>query len=177
MNRLFYYDNAKLFLILSVILGHLLQNNGLQESVSVGLFDTIFMYAMPAFVFLSGLFTPTNYVSKVKFWLSILGILEPLLIFTFILTIPTLLTSGFSISLLRPGYTLWYLLALIWWRLMVYFIPSNLKTNNFNKLIVLFLTICISIASGFIPLGKGNGLAIPRTLFFLPYFWGGVLFV
>lgn len=58
MIRLHYYDNAKFFLIISVILGHLLQNNGMLDRVSVGIFDTIFMYAMPAFVFISGVFTP-----------------------------------------------------------------------------------------------------------------------
>ena len=173
MKRISYYDNAKFILILSVILGHLFENNGLHDNISIGAFDTIFLYAMPSFIFVSGIFSPprTGIITKntiVKFLISELSLFEPLFIFSFILAIPTIISHGFSLSLLRPGYTLWYLLALIWWRLLVFLIPPSVMRYKYS---ILFLTLFISLCSGFI--SKGNCLAIPRTLYFLPFFWLG----
>ena len=175
MNRIYYFDNAKYFLIISVVLGHLLQNNGLQDNLSVGLFDTIFMYSMPAFVFISGIFTPPHRDKKVflsdrKFWLSELCLVETMIIFSITMKVPVLLISGMSLyEFLLPGYTLWYLLALVWWRLLTYLLPANLFKH---KILLLSATVIISILSGF--LTKGEHIALPRSLFFLPFFFAGV---
>lgn len=89
--RLYYFDNVKYFLIISVILGHLLQNNGLSDKVAVGLFDTIFMFAMPVFVFISGIFTsPREHSLNVKFWLSELGLVETMIVSSLIMKLPFL---------------------------------------------------------------------------------------
>ena len=168
MNRLYYYDNAKFLLIISVIMGHLLQNNGLHDSVSIGLFDTIFMYSMPLFVFISGLFSQSinsKKYSGTKFLISLLSLFEPLVIFSFILALPSVLSAGISRSLFIPGYTLWYLLALIWYRLIFHYLPSPILHYKYALVIILFI---ISIVSG--GYYRFEALSIPRALFFLPYF-------
>ena len=173
MIRLHYYDNAKFFLIISVILGHLLQNNGMLDRVSVGIFDTIFMYAMPAFVFISGVFSPPKSyynirekLTNVKFFLSELGLVETMIIFSLIMKLPVLIESGMSLyEILLPGYTLWYLLALVWWRLFVYLLPQNFIKH---KHILIIFSVLISLFSGYSI--RGELIALPRTLFFLPYF-------
>ena len=174
MKRFFFFDNAKFVLITSVILGHLLENSGLNDRVSMGIFDTVFMYAMPAFVFISGIFTPprqyNDYKTYKKFLLSELGLFETLVLFTLIMKLPILLISGMPIqSFLSPGYTLWYLLALIWWRLLILLIPYNVISH---KKTLLALSIMLSFASGF--LTWCNSLALQRTLYFLPFFLAGV---
>lgn len=174
-SRVPYFDNAKFILIVLVIFGHLLQNNGLNDNVSIGLFDTIFTFAMPSFIFLSGLFTSKpdrkSVIAKRKFWRSQITLFETLVFFSFILYLPTWYYSGWDWSrFLRPGYTLWYLLALIWWRFMVYYLPRNILSK---KYILIFVSILLSFLSGFIPFG--NSIALQRTLFFLPYFVVGYL--
>ena len=174
-NRLYFYDNAKYYLILSVILGHLLQNNGLSDRWAVGIFDTIFMFAMPTFVFISGLFTPPQLVSRresrtnIKFWLSELSLVETMFFFSLIMKLPDMFTTGLTYyTLIVPGYTLWYLLALVWWRLLVHILPGVVLKH---KVLSIVVSILISFFSGF--LVRGDLIALPRTLFFLPFFVAG----
>lgn len=167
-----YFDNIKFVLISLVVFGHILQNNFLQDRVSMAMFDWIFCFAMPLFVFMSGLFCNPNSASFHK---SQLRLFETLVVFSLILKIPYLLgviknhIPIDSEEILKPGYTLWYLLALIWWRYLVYVIPVIKQQKH--QFIVLLTSCVISLLSGFIECG--NSFALPRTLFFLPYFLFG----
>jgi fucose 4-O-acetylase-like acetyltransferase len=69
---------------------------------------------------------------------------------------------------LMPGYTLWYLLALVWWRLISVLLPEWILRH---KLLLLIVSIAASFFSGF--LTRLNLFALPRTLFFLPFFFAG----
>lgn len=63
---------------------------------------------------------------------------------------------------------LWYLLSLIYWRLMLQIIPD--KVLNKPKLILL-VALCISVLAGFLPFN--DILSIQKTLSFLPFFFLG----
>lgn len=167
-----YFDNIKFVLISLVVFGHILQNNLLQDRVSMAMFDWIFCFAMPLFVFMSGLFCNPNSTSFHK---SQLRLFETLVVFSLILKVPYLLgviKNHIPIDpeeILKPGYTLWYLLALIWWRYLVYVVP--VIRHQKHTVFVLLASCVISLLSGFI--NSGNSISLPRTLFFLPYFLCG----
>ena len=69
-----------------------------------------------------------------------------------------------------PRWTLWYLLCLIWWRLLLYFTPTSIR-NNYTVLILFSIILCL--AGGWIPID--SQLSFQRTFAFFPYFIVGYI--
>lgn len=120
---------------------------------------------MPLFIFLSGYFSRKK--NKSDFWSSIWKFFEPLIIFQIIALL--FYVDNVSIrSMFTPWYVLWYLLSLIYWRLMLQIIPDKILKH---KKMVIVSMFCISLLVGFIPLGRI--LSIQRTLSLMPFFFLG----
>lgn len=120
---------------------------------------------MPLFVFISGRFSHIR--NKESYFKGILRILETYCVFQFFRTCVSLI-SGKELSwdcLLIPNWILWYIVALIYWRLLVYYLSETL---NVYRSLFISLSIVICIFSGFIQLG--DYFAIHRALTFLPFF-------
>lgn len=163
-------DSVKYWLIVLVIAGHVFSREefwGIRECVFV--WKWIYLFHMPLFVFVSGYFSRKKDGKALK--ASIWKIMEPLIIFQAIKIMPKLIsasTDDYLSIILTPGYTLWFLLSLIYWRLLLQIIPDRLLNNT--KLII-FCTFFISIVAGFFPFGRI--LSIQRTLSFMPFFFLG----
>ena len=122
---------------------------------------------VPVFIFISGYFSRKK--KKAELPASIWKLLEPLIIFQALTLLPRFIMKGFSFgAILTPWYVLWYLLSLIYWRLLIQIIPDRILNNTKLILIVAF---CISILAGFLPFGRF--LSIQRTLSFMPFFFLG----
>lgn len=128
---------------------------------------------MPLFIFVSGMFSQIK--EREKYKMGIIRILETLVIFQLLHSIPSFLLSHDSIATLiknmciKPCFSLWYLLSLIYWRLIVYFLPKEFtKKYSIEIIIASFL---ISILGGFIPIGRI--FSIQRTITFMPFFFMG----
>ena len=129
------------------------------------IFNYIYMFHMPLFVFVSGRFSHIR--DRKKYIERILRLFETYLVFQIIRTILQSL-GGNEITyacLITPQWTLWYLVALIYWRLMVYNIPERFLL--YRKMI-LIISLFICIIAGFIPIN--HSFAIQRTFFYLPFF-------
>lgn len=74
-----YYDCLKFVLITLVILGHTLEAN-LESRISLALYNTIYLFHMPLFIFVTGYFTKKQIDTK-KQIRSLLMILETLVVF------------------------------------------------------------------------------------------------
>ena len=154
-----------------VVLGHLISlvdynNSGLIWGVRA----FIHTVTIPLFLLVSGYFT--NIGSSRKFFDGLIKIGVPLAIFQSISIFLFLMCGQFKYSLLLiPWWALWYLLSLIFWRIMLYYTPKRLIENPLLYLAIVFL---ISLLSGFIPHGKI--LSIQRTLSFYPFFLLGYYF-
>lgn len=141
------------------------------STACVVLWKWIYLFHMPLFIFISGYFSRKK--DKKDFWPSIWKILEPLIIFH-ILTrvIPHIRLYGFYgielRAILTPGWAMWYLFSLIYWRLMLQSIPDKILNNA--KLIMI-CTFCVSILAGFLPFDRF--LSIQRTLAYMPFFFLG----
>ena len=160
-------DSVKFWLVVLVITAHVIMRKEFAGSAAcVALWNWLCLFAMPLFVFISG------YYSRKKdgqsFWPSIWKLLEPLIIFQ---VIGLLFYVGDPLSIrtiLTPWYMLWYLLSLIYWRLMLQMIPDRILRHT--KLI-LITTFCIGILAGFLPFDRF--LSLQRTLALIPFFFLG----
>lgn len=132
-----------------------------------GVWSLIYTFHMPLFVLISGYFSRRDSI-------NIINIIKPLLVFQFIsVVILTILGNKFSIlHFLVPHWTLWYLLSLIFWRLILRYTPEKLIDNPHEYLgIALFATLTIGL---FLP--HGRVLSAQRTINFLPFFLMGYYF-
>lgn len=161
VNRESYWDSLKFILILCVVFGHFLELNNPVGTINRAIFNFIYLFHMPLFVFVSGRFSQMR--EKTKYRKSILRLLETLIIYQLA---AIFLFGEFSLGWLAgPWFHLWYLLSLIFWRLVIYFTPKK-YLNNRNCII--FFSIVVSLIAGFIPLGKF--MSFQRTFAFLPFF-------
>lgn len=168
MKRDLYWDSLKFVLIILVVYGHIVPYYCADSSFNMAIYNSIYMFHMPLFVFVSGRFSHIR--DRQRYKKSIVHLLETYIVFQIIKSI-LLFFHGGEITiqcLTTPNWTLWYLVALIYWRLMIYVIPKEwLENYKF----VLLVSFAISLLAGFIPVDLQ--FVIQRTLSFLPFFFLG----
>lgn len=165
-------DSIKGLLILIVILGHCLEvtsNSGITRIM----YNGIYSFHMSLFVFISGYFTNLNKDNKSHFN-SIFNLLLIYAIFQLIKSIPGLATHSLSLksAIIFPQWTMWYILSLVFWRLLFY-VLCNWCSFKIN-LVFLILFFIVSITCGFLPVG--SELSLQRTLFYSFSFALGLYF-
>lgn len=159
-------DALKFWLIVLVISVHVLMRKEFADSKACSvLWNWICIFAMPLFIFISGKFSRKK--DKKDFLPSIWKLLEPLIIFQIIALL--FYVKSLSIrTILTPWFMLWYLLSLIYWRLMLQIIPDKILRK---KKLILISAFCISILAGFLPFD--SLLSMQRTLALMPFFFLG----
>lgn len=165
MKRDLYWDCLKFVLIFFVVYGHIVPNYSDGSRFNMAMFNLIYMFHMPLFIFVSGRFSHIH--NKNRYKKGIIRLLETYLVFQIIRSTITIARGGeLTLEYLyMPGFTLWYLLSLMYWRLLIYCIPESWLL--YRKYIILS-SIVIGLLAGFIP--TENAFAIQRTLSFLPFF-------
>lgn len=157
-DRIYLYDNIKGILMLLVVFAHILLPYQLDESIN-GIFDFIYMFHMPAFIFLSGYLGKSEKSSSFP---SIIRLIFLYFVFNSIMGF----IYGFS-SLIVPLYSFWYLPALIVWRLTAKYIAK------FKD--ILLILVFIAMMAGFFPT-LDNTLSISRIICFYPFYMAGYLY-
>ena len=129
------------------------------------IYNFIYMFHMPLFIFISGRFS--HFYNKRKYLNGIWKLFETFFVFQIIYSIISLARGEGSLLkyLTTPNWILWYLLSLAFWRLMVYLTPNSWLRHSKTVLIV---SLYISLGAGYFPIGYM--FAIHRTLSFLPFF-------
>ena len=173
MKRDPYWDTLKFILIFCVVLVHCLGGYKPDGGMNQAIYNLLLTIVMPSFIFMSGMFSQIK--DRKKYKKGILRIFETYAVFQLIRAVPPMLVSG-NITFMSiasviggPRYTLWYLLSLVFWRLMVYFMPEKLLRDNPIRIIVgCFL---ISLLGGFVPID--SQFSLQRTITYLPFFFMG----
>lgn len=155
-----FLDTLKTILIFLVILGHCLIRLGSDDNIII---DTIFRYIylihMPLFVFVSGyLFRPEKSIRE-----SCLGLFSAFVLFQVIwmlIDYPHRLRGFIS-----PAITLWYLLSMCYWRIMIHYLNWYLGGK---KMVWFVITAVLFVVAGFFPLT--TELSFQRTFAFFPFF-------
>lgn len=155
-----YYCNLKLLLIFLVILGHWIEPEIGSSAVLYRVYRTIYLFHMPLFAFLSGLFLGSS-----GSCLRQLGRMAPIYLLCQSIAMVLGLTPWHT-----PWWILWYLMSLCWWLLSAALL---LKMPRLKWAVLLFAlgAGCLAGRAAWI----GRPLSLSRTIVFFPYFWLGVL--
>jgi len=157
-NRNYLLDNVKVLLIGLVVLGHALKNID-TNIASRSLYIFIYIFHMPLFVFISGYFSKD--VDKCR-KNAVKDLLIPFIVFNIIWYASV---GDFTFPLYIPGWTLWYLLSLFIWRLLL----KDLIRIKW----MLGLSIVLGLLVGMVDPSLdqySSILSFSRTVAFLPFF-------
>lgn len=161
--RDYLFDNYKVLLIYLVVVGHFIESSTKGSPFLLELKWFLVSFHMPAFLFISG------YFSKKQMPLRkiVQKLLVPYLVYELLyyLLYTVFLGKDTSLALLRPKFTLWFLLALFFYRLAT---PYVKKLPGY-----LLLSVAAGLLIGCTDLD--NFLTIPRALVFYPFFLAGTL--
>lgn len=158
-NRNYLLDNLKVVLIFFVVFGHVIEYYIKDNSILRTIYIFIYFFHMPLFIFISGYLSKNFYRMKRK---AVRNLLIPYIIFNMIwYTAVYIGTRRLMFSVISPGWTLWYLLSLFFWRISLKYL---VKFRH-----VLILSFLVGALVGVIP-SVGSVLSISRTLVFLPFF-------
>ena len=169
MARDYRIDSLKGFLIILVIIGHVITTLDNTNVFNHALMGLIYIFHMPLFILVSGYLTKSPDSQQAKdMWRGVLRILVPLLIFHLIYCASKLYQFGGNyITYLKsfPYGILWYLMSLIFWRIMLYYSPKALLKR---PALYLSIALIVSILCGLTHLGRP--FSIQRTLNFYLFF-------
>lgn len=164
-HRDYLFDNYKGFLILLVVVGHFIGPSvGCNEFLRI-LKWIIVSFHMPAFIFISGYFSKRN--------LPLLTILRRLAVpylayeIIYYLWYTYVTHKATELALLKPKFTLWYLLALLLWRIVT---PYVKKLPHY-----LLFAVLAGFLIGFSNM-EDNLLTLPRALVYYPFYLAGTDF-
>lgn len=164
--RNFFLDNAKFFLILLVVFGHLLQPITKYNRWIYELYLLIYSFHMPAFIYISGYFSKSFLEKDQPIKDSFYKLIIPYIVFQWGYSLYYWLIGiedSLSVGLLIPNWSLWFLVSLFFWRISL-FLFSGIKPR-----IGIGLSVLGSLFIGYIPF-VGRELTLQRTFVFLPFF-------
>lgn len=165
-----FFDNAKFILIFLVVFGHMISPLKEHDKILFTIYNVIYLFHMPAFIFISGYFAK-GFRKKGYLLKSFQKILLPYFLFQIIYSIVYYLIGKeetIEFDFLQPHWSLWFLLSLFFWNLMLYAF-AKLKWKGF------FIAVVLGIGIGYID-EVGSFLSLSRTFVFFPYFLLGFLF-
>lgn len=157
-NKKYFIDNIKVVLIFLVVFGHLIERYIDTSNTLMGIYMFIYIFHMPLFVYISG-YLSKNINKSNKIFLK--NLLIPYIFLNIIWYVLAYIYTGeINLPIIYPGWTLWFLLSLFFWR-------SSLKYLIKFKYI-LPISFILGILIGIIP--NGSILSFSRTIVFLPFF-------
>ena len=139
-----------------------LQRLTYDSDIALGLYLLVYAFHMPAFAIISGYFSKSDAPTRVQMARVITDILLPYVIFEALWTLTKWLVEGrANPNLTQPSWTLWFLLALGIFRLVLPYL-ALLRWP-------LLWTVVISIGAGYLP-NLDSTFSLSRTLGLLPFF-------
>ncbi|KGX93824.1 hypothetical protein N781_01085 [Pontibacillus halophilus JSM 076056 = DSM 19796] len=167
MNREAYFDNAKYLLIFFVVFGHIIQPFTSESDMLYVLYQWIYMFHMPAFIFISGHFAKV--LQTKREWKSLAKkLLVPYLMFQLLYSLYYygIGKEDWMHHVFEPHWALWFLLSLFSWHiLLVWF-------HRFPRWMALFVAVQVGIIVGYMePIG--HMFSLSRTFVFFPFFLAG----
>lgn len=168
-DRLCKYDNAKAALILLVVIGHFSEAYTGESSFCRSMFMAIYTFHMPAFFFISGLFSKGRMRSFGDVWSRSAPLLLLCLLCNFIRFLSVFIYDyGTAFRVFRLSNVSWYLFALFAFFMLTY------AVRNLHPGYVLGLSILVSLIIGYDDT-LGSWFAVYRIAHLFPFFYLGYL--
>ncbi|WP_144795436.1 acyltransferase family protein [Microbacterium paludicola] len=160
--RVPFWDNARYACIVLVVLGHAIQRLTYDSDIAMALYLSVYAFHMPAFAIIAGYFSKSAPPNRKQMSRVITDILLPYLIFEMLWTLTKWVFEGRAEpNLTQPSWTLWFLLALGIFRLVLPYL-ALLRWP-------LAWSVLISVGAGYLP-NVDSTFSLSRTLGFLPFF-------
>ncbi|PHV71712.1 hypothetical protein CS063_03895 [Sporanaerobium hydrogeniformans] len=157
--RNYFIDNLKVFLIFFVVFGHIIEYYIDEYSFLKVVYLFIYFFHMPLFVFISGYLSKNIDKGRKT---AIKNLLIPYVIFNVIWYVLVFIATGkFMLLIIYPGWTLWYLISLFFWRMSLKYL---VKIPH-----IVPISIVCGLLIGLMPRG-GVILSLSRTITFMPFF-------
>ncbi len=154
----YFVDNLKVLLIFLVVFGHLIERYIDKNDTLMGIYMFIYTFHMPLFIFISGFLSKNINKSKKIFFKTLL---IPYIVLNIIwYGLAYMYTGESNLPIIYPGWTLWFLLSLFFWRISLKYL---IKIKY-----ILPISFLLGILVGIVP--NGSILSFSRTIFFLPFF-------
>ena len=168
MSRNYRFDNIKFILITLVVFGHFLEL--IDGQTSDNLYRIIYLFHIPAFIFITGYFArfnPSKIVRNLILPYVLLQIIY-LVFHAFVIREK----SFVSLQITKPYWLLWYLMTVTFYYLLIPFFETN---NRRKQIRIVAASIAVSLLAGF-DKNIGYFLSLSRFFTFLPFFLGGYYF-
>ncbi len=163
-NRL---DSIKGCLIFLVVFGHMIETTTAQLPVLARLYNFLYLFHMPAFIFLNGYVIKDRFA--VDFQAVFYRIIIPFLALSVLYELVELLLNHRASGYLHggaPNWILWYLWSLIFWKLL---------TPLFMRLrMPLLFSVMVALAISQLDF-DGYAFGVMRTFIYFPFFIAGAL--
>ena len=159
-NRIFYYDNLRFFLILTVVIGHFIDVISPAPNSFKSLFLWIYSFHMPLFIFISGIFHKNERIAPKVVRLVMIGFAIP------IVSLLMKLIQGQSagtISFFRSSDTPWFVFVLAGYTVLSYLL------RDMDRRSILIFSVIIGLFSGYDP-SLQDTLFASRFFVFYPFF-------
>lgn len=166
-----FWDSLKFLLIFLVVYGHMIETYVDNSRFNQAMYNFIYLFHMPLFVFISGHFSHIK--NKRKYLLRMISLYETFFIFQFARCLKPLF-AGESLRLfpdiIIPKGILWYLACLLLWRLII--IIAKVSWLKRNKWVVLLSFLLLGICIGFVMVHDGTIISFFSLglFFFMGYY-------
>jgi fucose 4-O-acetylase-like acetyltransferase len=157
-----FWDNARFACVVLVVFGHAVQRLIYDSDVGLTAYLVVYAFHIPAFAIISGYFSKSGALGRRQMARVITDILLPYLIFETLWTFTKWAVEGqANVNPTQPSWTLWFLLALGIFRLVLPYL-ALLRWP-------LLWTGVISVGVGYLP-NVDSTLSLSRTLGLLFFF-------
>ena len=159
-------DSLKFLLICTVVFGHVIMTLG-SSKTELAMFNFIYSFHMPLFVFLSGYFTRPGEMTE-KSVRGAFHFLSLFILFDLLMWIIIPRDVNYR-TILTPQYAMWYLLSMSYWRFLSMFVKKEWLTLRNLAIVTVF-----SALVGFVPF-ISEIASFNRTVCFLCFFMAGMM--
>lgn len=157
-----FWDNARFAAIVLVVFGHAIQRLTYDSDAAEALYLLVYAFHMPLFALVAGYFSSSAEPSRARMARLFTDLIAPYLIFETLWTITQFLVTGrTNLDPAQPSWTLWFLLALALFRLVLPYL-ALLRAP-------VVWALAISVVSGYLP-SIDSTFSVSRFLGLLPFF-------
>ncbi|MDF2993386.1 MAG: fucose 4-O-acetylase [Microbacterium sp.] len=160
--RVPFWDNARFAAIVLVVFGHAIQRLTYDSDAAEALYLLVYAFHMPLFALIAGYFSSSAEPTRRRMARLFTDLIAPYLIFETLWTITQFLVTGrTNLDPAQPSWTLWFLLALAVFRLVLPYLALLRAPVAW--------AVAISVVAGYLP-SIDSTFSMSRFLGLLPFF-------
>lgn len=174
--RVAYFDNAKIILMVCVVFGHFTEPMVEESSIMKTLFLFIYSFHMPAFIFVSGYFSSGIYKRGKLFKLIRSFLLTYVIVqLVFIYFVKLIKVGNYQYTLKTPAYIYWYLFALFIWSIAIIILHFIEEKWGIKTEIFIVASFILGFLAGYFESISWE-FSLSRIIVFFPFFLLGYYF-